>query len=107
GLKKELPKLIVSEPDAALYTVIDMRNLCGKDFDASEFALYCAQKGSVLLNGVKTTLLAAPMDGFYSPRPGEPNPGRTQMRIAYVEPPDVMAEVPKLLTQLLHDYSAL
>lgn len=105
GLKKELPKLIVSEPDAALYTVVDMRNLCGKDFDASEFALYCAQKGSVLLNGVKTTLLAAPMDGFYSPRPGEPNPGKTQMRIAYVEPPEVMAEVPKLLTQLLDDYT--
>ncbi|MBX3719585.1 MAG: aminotransferase class I/II-fold pyridoxal phosphate-dependent enzyme [Parachlamydiales bacterium] len=104
GLKEELPQLIVSEPDAALYTVIDMRKVCGPNFDASEFALYCAQKGSVMLNGVKTTLLAAPMDGFYSPGPGQSNPGRTQMRIAYVEPPEVMAEVPKLFAQLLHDF---
>ncbi len=106
GLKKELPQLIVSEPDAALYTVIDMRNLCGADFDANAFALYCAQKGSVLLDGVKTTLLAAPMDGFYSPQPGESNPGKTQLRIAYVEPPEIMAKVPKLFTQLLNDFRA-
>jgi aspartate aminotransferase len=104
GLKKAVPELIVSTPDAALYTVVDVRNIFGKDFDATEFVMYCAQKGQVQLKGVKTTLLAAPMAGFYSPLPGEANPGKTQMRIAYVEPPEVMAEVPSLFAQLLLDF---
>ena len=105
GLKKEVPGLIVSSPDAALYTVIDLRNLFGPHFDATEFTLYCAQKGQRLLNGVKTTLLIAPMAGFYSSRPGEMNPGKSQMRIAYVEPPEVMANVPKLFAELLRDFT--
>jgi aspartate aminotransferase len=104
GLKREIPKLIVSNPDSALYAVIDVRNVYGADFDANDFVFYCAQKGQAHINGVKKTLLVAPMDGFYSPRPGESNPGKTQMRIAYVEPPEVMAEVPTLFAQLLQQY---
>ncbi len=104
GLKRHVPGLIVSTPDAALYTVIDVRNIFGANFDANDFVMYCAEKGQVLVKGVKTTLLVAPMAGFYSPRPGEPNPGKTQMRIAYVEPPEVMAEVPQLFAQLLSDF---
>jgi aspartate aminotransferase len=50
------------------------------------------------------TLLTAPMAGFYSVAPGEPNPGRTQMRIAYVEPPKRMKLVPELLAGLLEQY---
>ena len=104
GLRREIPKIIVSTPDAALYTVVDLRNILGADFDVTDFVLYCARKGSVSLNGVNTTLLVAPMAGFYSPRPGERNPGATQVRIAYVEPPEVMAEVPRLFAQLLRDF---
>lgn len=104
-LKKQVPKLIVSQPDASLYTVVDVRQVLGADFNATDFVLYCAQKGAVAFNGVKKTLLVAPMAGFYSPAPGTPNPGKTQMRIAYVEPPEVMAIVPKLFAQLLHDFS--
>ncbi len=74
------------------------------DFDATEFVLYCAQKGAVAIDGVKTTLLVAPMAGFYSPGPFQANPGKTQMRIAYVEPPEVMAKVPKLFGELLSDF---
>ncbi len=102
-LKKELPQLIVSAPDAALYTVVDVRNMF-TDFDATDFVMYCAQRGSVSVNGIQTTLLAAPMAGFYSPRFGASNPGKTQMRIAYVESPEAMAEVPKLFAQLLRDF---
>ncbi|MBS3905302.1 MAG: aminotransferase class I/II-fold pyridoxal phosphate-dependent enzyme [Simkania sp.] len=104
GLKKELPQLIISTPDAALYTVIDMRNIFGADFDVTDFVMYCAQKGQVLVKDVKKTLLLAPMAGFYSPQPGERNPGKTQMRFAYVEPPEIMEEVPKLFAQLLLDF---
>ena len=106
GLKQEVPQLIVSKPDAALYTVIDMRNIFGPHFDATDFVMYSAQKGKVLINGVKTTLLLAPMAGFYSSRRGIPNPGKTQLRIADVEPPEVMANIPKLFGELLRDFSA-
>lgn len=99
GLKREVPDLIVSSPDASLYTVIDVRNIFGAGFDVTDFVMYCARKGQVLLNGTKTTLLVAPMAGFYSS-----HAGATQMRIAYVEPPEVMAEVPKLFAQLLRDF---
>lgn len=101
GLKAKVPGLIVSKPDAALYTVVDVRNLFGPQFDVMEFVLYCARTGRVDLNGVPTTLLVAPMEGFYSP---PANQGKTQMRIAYVEPPEVMKEVPALFAQLLRNF---
>lgn len=105
-LKKAIPRLIVSQPDASLYTVIDVREIFGSNFDTTDFVMYCARKGQVNLQGVPTTLLVAPMAGFYSARPDEPNPGKTQMRIAYVEPPGTMAQVPSLLAQLLSDFQA-
>lgn len=104
SLKKELPDLIVSAPDAALYTIVDVRNRVNADFEATDFVMYCAQKGQVTMNGIKTTLLVAPMSNFYARQPGQPNPGRTQMRIAYVEPPEIMDTVPKLFAQLLDQY---
>lgn len=101
GLKKALPNLIISSPDAALYTVLDLRNILRDRGDALSFAMYCAQKGQVLINGVKTTLLMAPMSGFYS---SQENPGKMQVRVAYVEPPEAMAKIPQLLPQLLSDF---
>lgn len=95
GLKKEIPGLIVSSPDAALYTVVDFR---GADWNAAEFVMYAAKEGNI--GG--ETLLLAPMAGFYSPE--NRHLGRTQMRIAYVEPPEVMGKVPRLLSQLLAEF---
>lgn len=97
-----MPQLIVSSPDAAIYSTIDVRRL-DPGFDAQEFVLYCACEGFTTLEGKKYTLLTAPMDGFYS---CEPNPGRTQLRVAYVETPERMALVPGLLTTLLSQYLA-
>ncbi len=96
------PELIVSSPDAAIYSTVDVRKLDPR-FDGQDFVLYCAQEGFIELDGQKLTLLTAPMEGFYS---GEPNPGRTQLRIAYVETPERMARVPELLTTLLSQYLA-
>ena len=42
-----LPGIIVSSPDASIYSVVDVRNLAPADFDALGFVLYCAQEGSV------------------------------------------------------------
>ena len=44
------------------------------------------------------------MGGFYDTKPGDASPGRTQMRVAYVETPDRMAMVPDLLAALLESY---
>ncbi|MEN8007940.1 MAG: aminotransferase class I/II-fold pyridoxal phosphate-dependent enzyme [Candidatus Krumholzibacteriota bacterium] len=99
-----LPGLIVSRPDASIYSVVDVRNIAPDDFDALDFVLYCARTGSVDIEGRPLTLLTAPMAGFYSVDPGAPNPGRTQMRIAYVESPERMKLVPELLAGLLKQY---
>jgi hypothetical protein len=45
------------------------------------------------------------MAGFYSVEEGAPNPGRTQMRIAYVVTPEEMAAIPGILARLLRAYA--
>lgn len=103
-LKKLLPGIIVSSPDASIYSVIDVRNIVTEGFDSQEFVLYCAGKGKVDLEGKMTTLLVSPMAGFYSVKKGNPNPGKTQMRIAYVETPEKMKKVPALFAELFKQY---
>ncbi len=106
GLKKQEPGLIVSSPDASIYSVIDVRNVVKPGFDAIDFVLYCAYEGSVNLNGVETTLLVAPMKGFYNIPKGEKNPGSTQFRISFVETPENMAKVPELFVKLLRKFES-
>ncbi len=103
-MKKLEPNLIVSSPDASIYSVIDVRNMVGPEFDATEFALYCAGEGSVELEGQETALIVAPMKGFYNITEDAKNPGRTQFRISFVEPPENMAKVPELFVRLLQQY---
>jgi aspartate aminotransferase len=99
-----LPEVVVSSPDASIYSVVDVRYAVRPGFDALAFVLWCATKGRMVLDGRPMTLLTAPMAGFYTTRPGVDNPGRTQMRIAYVEPPERMLLVPDLLAGLLQRY---
>ena len=103
-LHERLPGVIVSSPDAALYSVVDVRALAAPGFDAVDFVKFCARSGGVQVEGRAWTLLVAPMEGFYSVAPGEPDPGRTQMRVAYVEPPERMALVPRLFAELFTQY---
>lgn len=104
GLKELEPGLIVSSPDASIYSVIDVRNVVKPGFDSIDFVLYCAQEGSVVIDGVETTLLVAPMKGFYDIKEGETNPGSTQFRISFVETPENMAKIPELFVRLLKQY---
>lgn len=106
GLKEQEPKLIVSSPDASIYSVIDVRNVVKPGFDSIDFVLYCAGEGSVNIDGVETTLLVAPMKGFYNVKPGETNPGSTQFRISFVETPEKMSKVPELFVKLLRQFEA-
>ena len=87
GMRAALPGVIVSSPDAALYSVIDVKNLVDDDFSALDFVVWCASEGKVDIDGKPMTVLTAPMAGFYSVPEGQPNPGRTQMRVAYVGTP--------------------
>jgi aspartate aminotransferase len=104
GVRELIPDVIVSSPDAAIYSVVDLRRLVPPDFDAREFALWCAREGRYDLDGRPFTLLTAPMAGFYSLPAGVPNPGRTQLRVAYVETPERIRRVPELLVGLLEGY---
>ncbi|MBT7461214.1 MAG: aminotransferase class I/II-fold pyridoxal phosphate-dependent enzyme [Waddliaceae bacterium] len=107
GLIKRLPGIIVSSPSAALYSVIDVRDIAKPSFNSKDFVLYCAQKGSIEIDGKNYTLLVTSMSGFYKVHDDEANPGDCQMRIAYVLPPDTMRLVPVLFEKLFHDYERL
>ncbi|PIE02780.1 MAG: aminotransferase class I/II [Acidobacteria bacterium] len=103
-LKALLPGIIVSSPDASIYSVVDVRKIAKPGFDAGEFVMYMATKGCVSLDGETYTLLVSPMAGFYNTE--ENNPGLTQMRIAYVEAPHKMELVPKLFAALFKEFEA-
>ena len=103
-MKEALPGVVVSSPDAALYSVIDVINLVDENFNALDFVMWCASEGSVEVDGKPLTVLTAPMAGFYSVPAGTPNPGRTQMRVAYVVPPEELAKIPDVFVRLLRKY---
>lgn len=103
-MEKLTPGVIVSSPDASIYSVIDVRNIAKPGFNAHDFVMFCAKEGKVKISDKEYTLLVAPMAGFYSVEEGEENPGITQMRIAYVPTPDEMDKVPLLFSELFKQY---
>ncbi len=103
-LKEILQWIIVSSPDASIYSVLDVRNIAKPWFDSLDFVLFCAQKGNITKDGKEYTLLVSPMAGFYTVDEWKFNPGKTQMRIAYVETPEKMDLVPELFAQLFKEY---
>lgn len=104
--KAILPGIIISSPDASLYSVIEVNSIAKPGFDANEFVLYCAREGKVNKEGKDLTLLVAPMWWFYSPVPWQENPWKTQMRIAYILPPEQMKLVPMLFKELFNQFEA-
>jgi aspartate aminotransferase len=101
GLRREVPGLIVSRPQAALYSVLDLRDAGPPGFAAVDFVTWCAERGRVPLDGADWTLLCAPMGGFYADRTPASD---TQMRIAFVDPPDAVARAPRVFAGLLRAY---
>ncbi|MAH33512.1 aminotransferase class I/II [archaeon] len=100
-IKRLVPGIIVSLPEASIYSVVDLRNI-KKDFDGRDFVMHCAKEGKVNIGNKDYTFLAAPMEGFYHNL--KKNPGKTRMRIAYVLPPKEMDLVPKVFSKLLSEY---
>lgn len=100
AIQEEIPGIIASRPDAAIYTVVDVRNLVNNGFNAADFVRFCAREGKVDLDGKNYTILVSPMRGFYNDE-GE---GDTQMRIAFVDPPEMVAKTPKIFGELLNNF---
>ncbi len=103
ALTEAVPGLLVSSPQASLYSVLDLSGVHGgRGVDAAGFVRYCAERGRVEHEGRPHTLLLAPMTGFQA---GAPDPAaQQQLRLAYVEPPEVLQKVPRLLAALLEAY---
>ena len=101
NLLEILPGLIVTKPDAAIYMLIDFRNISPPGFNAKDFVKYCAAEGKVLLAEQQYTLLLAPMNEFYA---NQEISVTTQMRIAIVEPQNLIEKTPAVLGALYRSY---
>lgn len=106
-MEEALPGVIVSRADASLYEVVDLRHLVNEKFSADGFVVWCASEGFVEREGQKVTLLTAPMPEFYNASNLADNLGRTQLRIAFVESAENLAQVPDLLSALFRRYLEL
>ena len=95
-----IPAIIVSNPESALYLVIDFKNIVDDEFNIINFIEYCATKGKCMVNKNNYTILLAPMTGFYF----NSNCGKTQARIAIVESKSLIEKVPQILSELIKDY---
>ena len=100
---EKIPGVLVSKPSAAIYLIIDFKNICSPKFDANDFIQYCAIKGSVRYKKINYTLLFAPLNEFYS---GDKKV-KTQIRIAIVEKPEYLMIAPLILSELFKQYSEL
>ncbi len=106
-LKEINPDFIVSLPESSIYLVVDLRKVVDSDFKVDDFIAYCAEKGSVLIDDVPTTLLMASMSGFYTLEEGLENPGNKQIRISFSETKEKLKHIPYLLNELLKQYKQL
>lgn len=100
GLKKILPGIIVSEPEASIYCILDFKRIANKKFDSDDFVNFCAEEGSVQINQKSYTVLLAPMKGFYF----NSNIGKTQVRLALVEDPFILSLTPQIIASLFKSY---
>ena len=103
NLIKELPGVIVSEPEASIYCIIDFKKIANANFDSNEFVNFCAENGSVKINQKKFTVLLAPMKGFYK----KSYIGKTQVRLALVENVQLLKISPRIIATLFKTFSKL
>ena len=103
NLNEELPGIIVSEPEASIYCIIDFKNIANENFDSDEFVNFCAEKGLVEIDQKMFTVLLAPMKGFYK----NSQIGKTQVRLALVESVHLLDIAPKIISKLFKAFSKL
>ena len=103
SLNQELPGVIVSEPEASIYCIIDFKKIANENFDSDEFVNFCAEKGLVEIDQKMFTVLLAPMKGFYK----KSSIGKTQIRLALVESTHLLDITPKIISTLFKTFSRL
>ena len=103
GLKKRLPGIIISEPEASIYCILDFKRIADKTFDSDDFVNFCAEEGSVQINGKIYTVLLAPMKGFYA----DSIIGKTQVRLSFVEDPFLLSLTPEIISCLFKSYTKM
>ncbi|WP_291493965.1 pyridoxal phosphate-dependent aminotransferase [Desulfurella sp.] len=101
NFKKLDPNIVVTQPQASIYSIVDVRNIVKPGFDMDDFVMYCANEGFVDVLGQKMTLLVAPIRGFYKNQNVFAN---TQARIACVVSEEEMEYVPYLFVELVKQY---
>ena len=99
-LEAQIPGLIISKPQAAIYFIIDFKNIVNEKFDSILFTKYCAEKGKIKIKNQYYSILLAPMKLFYQNK----ELGRTQMRLAVVEPPEKIKLTAEILKNLFIEY---
>ena len=99
-LEAQIPGLIISKPQAAIYFIIDFKNIVNEKFDSVLFTKYCAEKGKIKIKNRFYSILLAPMKSFYQNK----DLGRTQMRLAIVEPPEKIKFTAEILKNLFIEF---
>lgn len=103
-LLAENDKLIVSQPEASIYQVVDFKKATPEGFKVLEFINWAAAKGKVMIDGKPTVMIGAPMSGFYRVGKRERNPGDTQLRVAFVRDEKEMLLGAEVLAKQLEMY---
>lgn len=98
------PNLIVSQPEASIYEVVDFSNVAPKGFRALDFINWAAKEGKVMIKGKPYIMIGAPMSGFYQPKQGEVNPGDRQIRVAFVRNNEEMLLGAEVLARQFETY---
>ncbi len=100
-IKKAIPGVIVSSPESALYSIVDLRKIVPKEFKIEKFCQFCAEKGKICINNKDYTLLFTPLTSFYL---SKSKYRHYQLRLSYVESSQEIKKIPFLLAELLKQY---
>ncbi|MFW6046559.1 MAG: pyridoxal phosphate-dependent aminotransferase [Candidatus Woesearchaeota archaeon] len=105
-ISSNIPGVVVSRPKAAIYLVVDFSNITNVNFSAYDFAMYCAEEGSILLGDNAYTLLVSPIAPFYKDKVSKNSKVHKQIRISCVETKENMKKVPILIRELFNNYKS-
>ncbi len=106
-ISNNIPGVVVSRPEAAMYLVVDFSDIAGTNFSTYDFAMYCAKEGNILLGDNVYTLLVSPIAPFYKDKVSAKSKAHKQIRISCVETEENMQKVPILLKELFYNYKSV
>lgn len=99
NIKKLIPDINVSKPNAALYLVLDFRKI-SPHFRAVDFVNFCAEYGKSKYKGQTYTILMTPLENFFKNK----ELGRAMARLSFVDDQDKIRLLPYVLKDILEQY---